>query len=230
MGEKDWLQQAEEDLEIYRKEQACIDQKLAELRMQSHRRREKFKAVWGVSPRCINQKRSTKNVINLEKITFSPVAPKSQSEGNSDMDDNLSDTRSIHAINFNDINKNKYSVDDCKNIYLKTSSMPAYNCSSQPELKSANAERKYQKLVRFANVTSKEDIQVDYASVTINDQTREQTKSNSAFPKNKPNRRSSIHVKFRSILEQGRKETYLSMDQGCALIEELRVARSSQLM
>ena len=34
-------------------------------------RREQFRAVWGVSPKSINQKRDLKTVLNVQKVAFS---------------------------------------------------------------------------------------------------------------------------------------------------------------
>ena len=66
--------------------------------MRSQKRREEFKAVWGVSPRSINRKRTVKTVINVHNVVCSPDVPKCESEENSDIDDNLSDTKDMFEL------------------------------------------------------------------------------------------------------------------------------------
>ena len=48
----------------------------------SLKRRQQFRAVWGVSPRSINQKRDLKTVINVQNVSFSgpEVEPEVESE------------------------------------------------------------------------------------------------------------------------------------------------------
>ena len=72
---------------------------MAELISRSQRRREEFIVVWGVSPRCINKKRTVKTVINVQKVAFSPDASKSKSEEDSDIDDSLSATTTMFDNN-----------------------------------------------------------------------------------------------------------------------------------
>ena len=67
----------------------------AELILKSQRRREEFKSVWGVSPRCINKKRTVKTVINVPKVAFSPRPEEFDNDENSDIDDSLLSTEDM---------------------------------------------------------------------------------------------------------------------------------------
>ena len=55
--------------------------------------------MWGVSPRCINKKRTVKTVINVQKVAFSPDVSKSKSQEDSDIDDSLSATKTMFDNN-----------------------------------------------------------------------------------------------------------------------------------
>merc|ERR1712020_883885 len=67
----DFLKSAIKDLEEHRQEQASIETQIQSLMEKSLKRREQFRAVWGVSPRSINQKRDLKTVINVQNVSFS---------------------------------------------------------------------------------------------------------------------------------------------------------------
>ncbi len=67
----EFLKDALEDLEKHRQEQAAIDRQIQDLMTLGRKRREEFKAVWGVSPMSINQKRTVKTAINVQKVQFS---------------------------------------------------------------------------------------------------------------------------------------------------------------
>ena len=71
---------------------ACIDKKLAELILRSQTRRAEFKSVWGVSPRCINKKRTVKTVINAPKVAFSTEVCNSNDKDNNEIDEQLTST------------------------------------------------------------------------------------------------------------------------------------------
>ena len=65
------MKSAVEALAEHRTEQAAIEQQIQSLMEKSLKRREQFRAVWGVSPRSINQKRDLKTVINVQNVSFS---------------------------------------------------------------------------------------------------------------------------------------------------------------
>ena len=67
----EFLKSAIKDLEKHRQEQASIETQIQSLMEKSLKRREQFRAVWGVSPRSINQKRDAKTVINVQNVRFS---------------------------------------------------------------------------------------------------------------------------------------------------------------
>ena len=67
----EFLKSAIKDLEEHRQEQASIETQIQSLMEKSLKRREQFRAVWGVSPRSINQKRDAKTVINVQNVRFS---------------------------------------------------------------------------------------------------------------------------------------------------------------
>ena len=69
--ESEPLKSAVEALAEHRTEQAAIEQQIQSLMEKSLKRREQFRAVWGVSPRSINQKRDLKTVINVQNVNFS---------------------------------------------------------------------------------------------------------------------------------------------------------------
>ena len=69
--ESEPLKSAVEALAEHRTEQAAIEQQIQSLMEKSLKRREQFRAVWGVSPRSINQKRDLKTVINVQNVSFS---------------------------------------------------------------------------------------------------------------------------------------------------------------
>merc|ERR1711976_898364 len=69
--ESEDLKSAVEALATHRQEQAVIEQQIQSLMEKSLKRREQFRAVWGVSPRSINQKRDLKTVINVQNVCFS---------------------------------------------------------------------------------------------------------------------------------------------------------------
>ena len=69
--ESEHLKSAVEALATHRQEQAVIEQQIQSLMEKSLKRREQFRAVWGVSPRSINQKRDLKTVINVQNVCFS---------------------------------------------------------------------------------------------------------------------------------------------------------------
>ena len=69
--ESSFLKSAVEALEEHRQEQAIIEQQIQNLMERSLKRREQFRAVWGVSPKSINQKRDLKTVLNVQKVGFS---------------------------------------------------------------------------------------------------------------------------------------------------------------
>ena len=66
----EFLKTAIKDLEEHRQEQASIETQIQSLMEKSLKRREQFRAVWGVSPRSINQKRDVKTVINVQNVSF----------------------------------------------------------------------------------------------------------------------------------------------------------------
>ena len=66
----EFLKTAIKDLEEHRQEQASIETQIQSLMEKSLKRREQFRAVWGVSPRSINQKRDMKTVINVQNVSF----------------------------------------------------------------------------------------------------------------------------------------------------------------
>ena len=67
----EFLKSAIVALEEHRQEQATIETQIQSLMEKSLKRREQFRAVWGVSPRSINQKRDIKTVINVQNVNFS---------------------------------------------------------------------------------------------------------------------------------------------------------------
>ncbi len=67
----EFLKSALVALEEHRQEQAVIENQIQSLMKKSLERRQQFRAVWGVSPRSINQKRDLKTVINVQKVSFS---------------------------------------------------------------------------------------------------------------------------------------------------------------
>ena len=69
--ESSFLKSSVEALEEHRQEQAIIEQQIQNLMERSLKRREQFRAVWGVSPKSINQKRDLKTVLNVQKVGFS---------------------------------------------------------------------------------------------------------------------------------------------------------------
>ena len=66
----EFLKAAIKDLEEHRQEQASIESQIQSLMEKSLKRREQFRAVWGVSPRSINHKRDVKTVINAQNVSF----------------------------------------------------------------------------------------------------------------------------------------------------------------
>ena len=69
--ESEFLKSAVDALEEHRQEQAAIEKQIQNLMEASLKRREQFRAVWGVSPKSINQKRDLKTVLNVQKVAFS---------------------------------------------------------------------------------------------------------------------------------------------------------------
>ena len=67
----EFLKSAIVALEEHRQEQATIETQIQSLMEKSLKRREQFRAVYGVSPRSINQKRDIKTVINVQNVNFS---------------------------------------------------------------------------------------------------------------------------------------------------------------
>ena len=67
----EFLESAIVALEEHRQEQATIETQIQSLMEKSLKRREQFRAVYGVSPRSINQKRDIKTVINVQNVNFS---------------------------------------------------------------------------------------------------------------------------------------------------------------
>ena len=67
----EFLKSAIVALEEHRQEQATIETQIQSLMEKSLKRREQFRAVYGVSPRSINQKRDIKTVINVQIVNFS---------------------------------------------------------------------------------------------------------------------------------------------------------------
>lgn len=61
-----FLKEAIENLNKHREEQVRLENQLLDLMAKSKQRRKDFKAVWGVSPRSINQKRTVKTVLNVQ--------------------------------------------------------------------------------------------------------------------------------------------------------------------
>ena len=75
--------------------------------MKSQARRAEFKSVWGVSPRCINKKRTIKTVINAPEVAFSPEAPKCNEQEDNEIDDKLSSTEHMFGNNDKSGNENE---------------------------------------------------------------------------------------------------------------------------
>jgi hypothetical protein len=86
-----------ESLKEHRQEQAAIDMQIQSLMERSLKRREQFRAVWGVSPRSINQKRDLKTAINVQNVTFS-----GNNEVNEDAGGEEDDSGSEIASDFGD--------------------------------------------------------------------------------------------------------------------------------
>ena len=66
---------------------------MAELILRSKNRRAEFKSVWGVSPRCINKKRTVKTVINAPEVAFSEENSVPNVQDDNLIDDQLSCTQ-----------------------------------------------------------------------------------------------------------------------------------------
>ena len=90
--ESETLKSAVEALAEHRQEQAAIEQQIQSLMEKSLKRREQFRAVWGVSPRSINQKRDIKTVINVQNVKFSGF---DDLEGNTETPQEASNVPSI---------------------------------------------------------------------------------------------------------------------------------------
>ena len=67
--------------------------------LRSQSRRAEFKSVWGVSPRCINKKRTVKTVINAPEVSFSEKTSVTNDNEGSAIDDRLSSTKYMFENN-----------------------------------------------------------------------------------------------------------------------------------
>ena len=81
---------------------------MAELILRSKTRRAEFKSVWGVSPRCINKKRTVKTVINAPEVAFSEENSVPNDMDDNHIDDKLSDTQYM----FDNTNEPKAGLSD----------------------------------------------------------------------------------------------------------------------
>ena len=82
--QSEFLKSAIDALEEHRQEQAEIENQIQNLMARSFQRREQFRAVWGVSPKSINQKRDLKTVIHFQKVKFSGLEEAKPEETKSD--------------------------------------------------------------------------------------------------------------------------------------------------
>ena len=87
--QSEFLQSAIDALEEHRQEQAQIENQIQALMAKSLKRREQFRAVWGVSPRSINQKRDLKTVINVQNVKFSGFKEENGEENVENVEENV---------------------------------------------------------------------------------------------------------------------------------------------
>lgn len=92
-----FLKSAVESLEEHRQEQATIEQQIQNLMEKSLKRREQFRAVWGVSPKSINQKRDLKTVLNVQNVKFST-------------NDLISENQEEHFENYNQMENEMFGL------------------------------------------------------------------------------------------------------------------------
>ena len=106
-----FLKEAIENLNKHRQEQAALENKLLDIMSKSKKRRENFRAVWGVSPRSINQKRTVKTVLTVQNFKVSDDVPDQKSDDEiSDVPDDFNEKKDDEVIEEESQDENELDV------------------------------------------------------------------------------------------------------------------------